>query len=73
MLFLESKVEVNDIVMIDKIYSFIEQLCDIKDEYVQNVLNVAIFENIADFVNLEPYVKHLKVNSLKIYNGNYRK
>lgn len=71
--FLESKVEVNDIVMIDKIYSFIEQLCDIKDEYVQNVLNVAIFENIADFVNPEPYVKHLKEKNLRIYNNNYHK
>lgn len=70
--FLESKVELNDKILIEKIYSFIENLCDIDDEYVRNVLYVAILENISDFENPEPYVKYLKPKSLKIYNDNYK-
>ena len=71
--FLEAKVEMNDLAMIEKIYSFIESLCDIEDEYVQNVLYVAILENIADFVNPEPFIKYLKEKSLRIYKENYSK
>lgn len=43
---LEVAVDVNDIFMIDKLHSFSEKMCNINDEYVQNVLNVAILENI---------------------------
>lgn len=71
--YLESKVELNDKVMIEKIYLFIENLCDIDDEYVKNVLYVAILENLSDFENPEPYVKYLKPKSFKIYNDNYNK
>lgn len=46
--------------MIEKIYSFIENLCDIDDKYVKNVLYVTILENFSDFDNPEPYVKYLK-------------
>lgn len=70
--FLEAAVDVNDIFMIDKIYSFIEKMCNIDDEYVQNVLYVAILENIHDFVNPEPYTKYLKEKSLKKYNENFQ-
>lgn len=71
--FLETKIEVNDVPMIDKMYTFIEKLCDIEDEYVQNILNVAILENISDFVNPEPFVKYLKEKSLQIYKDSFHK
>ncbi len=71
--YLESKVELDDKVMIEKIYSFIESLCDIDDEYVKNVLYVAVLENFSNFENPNPYIKYLKPKSLKIYNDNYSK
>lgn len=71
--FLESKVEMNDVDMINRLYSFIEKMCDIKDDYVQNILYVAILENISSYINPEPFVKYLKEKSLKIYNDNYRR
>ena len=55
--YLESKVELDDKVMIEKIYSFIESLCDIDDEYVKNVLYVAVLENFSNFENPNPYIK----------------
>ena len=69
--FLEANVEMNNEELIERIYSFIEALCDIDDEYVQNVLYVAILENIADYENSEPFAKYLKENSKKIYLENY--
>lgn len=71
--YLESKVEIDDKAMIEKIYSFIEKLCDVDDEYVKNVLYVAVLENFSNFENPDPYIKHLKPKSLKIYNDNYSK
>lgn len=71
--YLESKVELNDKAMIEKIYSFIENLCDIDDEYIKNVLYVAVLENFSNFENPNHYIKYLKPKSLKIYNDNYSK
>ena len=71
--FLEANVEMNNTDMIERIYCFIESLCDIDDEYVQNILYVAILENIAGYVNPEPFIKPLKEKSMKIYNENYKK
>lgn len=71
--FLETYVEMNNTDMIERLYSFIEKLCDIKDPYVENVLYVAILENISDYVNPEPFEKFLKPKSLKIYLDNYKK
>lgn len=71
--FLESNVELNNTEMVDKIYSFIEELSNINDEYVENILNVAILENIAGYVNPEPFVMPLKEKSKKIFEDNYRK
>lgn len=71
--FLEANVEMNNIDMIERIYSFIEKLCEIEDSYVENVLYVAILENISDYVNPEPFEKYLKSKSLKIYMDNYKK
>lgn len=70
--FLEANVEMNNVEMVEKIYSFIEYLCDIEDEYVQNVLYVAILENISGYTNNELFIKPLKEKSMKIYNENYR-
>ena len=61
----------NDV--IERIYSFIESLCDINDEYVQNILYVAILENISSYSNPKPFIKHLKEKSKKTFNDNYIK
>lgn len=71
--FLEANVEMNNTDMIERIYLFIEALCDINDEYVQNILYVAILENISGYTNPEPFIKPLKKKSLKIFNENYKK
>ena len=70
--FLESNVELHNEEMVERIYSFIEELCDIKDEYVENILFVAILENLAGYVNSEPFIKPLKAKSKKIFDKNYR-
>ena len=70
--FLEANVELDNGEMIERIYSFIENLCDIDDEYVQNVLYVAILENISSYSNKELFSKYLKEKSMKIYNENYK-
>ncbi len=70
--FLETNVELNNVEMIERLYSFIEKLCDIKDPYAENVLYVAILENISDYVNPKPFEKYLKPKSLKIYLDNYK-
>ena len=54
---------------IEKIYSFIEKLSKIDDEYVENIVTVAIIENIVDHVESEKYAKYLKPNSKKIYDS----
>ncbi len=69
--FLEVSVELNNESMIEKCYSFIELLTNIKDEYVQNILFVAILGNISSYVNKDMFVKYLKPNSKKIYFDNY--
>lgn len=71
--FLEANVEMNNSEMVERIYLFIESLCDIEDEYVQNILYVAILENISSYANPEPFIKPLKEKSMKIYNENYKK
>ena len=71
--FLEVNVEMNNSDMVERIYSFIESLCDIDDEYVQNILYVAILENISSYANPEPFIKPLKEKSMKIYNESYKK
>lgn len=70
--FLEINVEMHNTNMIERLYSFIEKLCDIQDSYVENVLYVAILENISDYVNPEPFEKYLKPKSLRIYSDNYK-
>ena len=71
--FLEANVEMNNSDMVERIYSFIESLCDIDDEYVQNILYVAILENISSYANPELFIKPLKEKSMKIYNESYKK
>ena len=70
--FLESNVELKNIEMIDRIYSFIEELSSIKDDYVENILYVAILENISSYVNPKPFIEPLKEKSRKIFEENYR-
>ena len=70
--FLEANVEANNNEMIERIYSFIESLCDIDDEYVKNILYVAILENISGYTNQTMFSKFLKEKSMKIYNENYK-
>ena len=70
--FLESNVELHNEEMVERIYSFIEELCDIKDEYVENILFVAILENLAGYVNPEPFIKPLKDKSKKIFDENFK-
>ena len=43
------------------------------DEYVENILYVAILENISGYVNPEPFKKPLKEKSKKIFDENYKK
>ena len=71
--FLEVNIEMNNADIIERIYSFIESLCYIDDKYVQNVLYVAIFENIASYANPIPFVQPLKEKSMEIFNENYKK
>lgn len=71
--FLESSVELNNKEMVERIYSFIEKLSEIDDEYVKNILYVAILENISSYDNPEPFFKPLKRKSMKIYEENYKK
>lgn len=71
--FLEANVELNNIEMVDRIYSFVEELSNINDEYVENILYVAILENISGYVNPEPFIKPLKEKSKKIFDDNYKK
>ena len=70
--FLELNVELNNTEMIERIYSFIEDLSNIDDKYVENVLYVAILENILSYVNPDPFIKPLKNNSKKIFDDNYK-
>ena len=70
--FLEANVEANNNEMIERIYSFIESLCDIDDEYAQNILYVAILENISSYTNSEIYSQYLKEKSMAIYNKEYK-
>lgn len=70
--FLRKNVEMNNKDMIERLYSFIEQLCDIDDPYAQNLLYVAILENIGSNNDPNPFEIYLKPKSLKIYLENYK-
>jgi len=71
--FLEINVDNNNVNMIERIYSFIEELANSNDDYIRNILYVAILENISSFAKTEKYIKYLKNKSLKIFNENYAK
>ena len=58
--------------IINRIFDYIEKLSLNNDEYAQNVLYVAILENIASFEDEQKYTKYFKNNTLKIFNENYK-
>ena len=69
--FLEKYVELKNNEMIERIYNFIEELCDIDDPYVQNILYVAILEKISCYEHSEDFSRYLHQKSMKIYLENY--
>ena len=58
--------------IINRIFDYIEKLSLSNDEYVQNVLCVAILENVASFEDKQIYIKYFKNNTLKIFEHNYK-
>jgi len=66
--FLEVNVESNNIKTVDRIFSFIEDLALVDDQYAQNVLIISILENINDFIDKHKFIAFFKENTLKLYN-----
>lgn len=57
---------------IREVFSYIESLANAEDEYVKNIVSVAILENIASFDNREEYIQHFQEKTKQIYDENYR-
>ena len=70
--FVKDSIKNNSKDIINKIFDYVEKLSLNNDEYVQNVLYVAILENIASFDDKQIYIKYFKNNTLKIFNENYK-
>lgn len=71
--FLNENIMNNNDNELDKIFNYIEKLSLNEDEYVQNIVYVAILENISTFSNKDEYIKHFKNNTKNIFDSNYRK
>lgn len=61
-----------DLNKINKVFDFIEYLSLIKDDYIENIVYVAILENIATFFDKEKYIQYFKDNTKKIFDNNYK-
>jgi len=70
--YVKEVVRQSDINKINKVFEFIEYLSLIKDDYVENIVCVAILENIASFLDKEKYIKNFKDNTKKIFDNNYK-
>jgi hypothetical protein len=70
--FIKESIKNNSKDIINRIFEYIEKLFLNKDEYVQNVLYVAVLENIASFEDKQKYIKYFKNNTLKIFDKNYK-
>lgn len=70
--FVKDSVKNNSKDIINKIFDYIEKLSFSNDGYVQNVLYVAILENIASFEDVQKYTKYFKNNTSKIFGENYK-
>ncbi len=57
---------------IDQVFEYIESLANTKDEYVENVVYVAILENIASFDDKDRYIQYFKSKTKEIFDKNYR-
>ncbi len=57
---------------IKEVFSYIEFLANVKDDYVKNIVYVAILENIASFNNPEEYIQYFQEKTKQIYDENYR-
>lgn len=69
--FFETVIKTNDEKMKNRIAKFIEALSNIEDDYVQNVLYIAILENISSYINKDKFIDCLLQNSKKIYYENF--
>lgn len=57
---------------IDLVFEYIESLTNINDEYVENVIYVAILENIASFEDKDKYIQYFRNKTKAIFDKNYR-
>ena len=57
---------------INQVFKYIESLVDMKDEYVENVVYVAILENIASFDDKNKFIQCFKSKTRDIFDRNYR-
>ncbi len=69
--FFEKAIKTKDVNLKEKIAQFIEKLSYICDDYVQNVLYIAIFENISSYKNKDEFLHCLLQNSKRIYFENF--
>lgn len=71
--FIKENVYLNNLEKINKIFKYIENLSFIDDKYVENILYVAILENISSFKDSRNFTKYFYPNTKKIYLQNYNK
>lgn len=57
---------------IDQVFDYIESLANTKDEYVENIVYVAILENISSFDDKDSYIQYFRGKTKEIFDKNYR-
>ena len=67
--YVRKMMEENNIDKINDIFSFIEKIVNLNDDYATMVITVSILENITTEEDYSPYLKYMGSNTLKCFNG----